>query len=471
MYARANKKQLLARSRLFIRQKYEFFANFVQIFVNLTISNGTALLQACISHVFGMRVEYMLAERTARYERGSRAWVMMRLASVTVGLGIAVMIIALAVADGFRQEISGSLRGLAADVVVSDVTGLMRQESEAVAPSEDFIARVAALDGVAALGRQVTLSGMAKSGDNVVGLQLKGIDSSYDTSWWRAHLTEGELPDVEAEHRSKELLLSATTARNLDVAVGDKVEMLFAADDNRARRDRFKVSGIYHTGMEEMDALLALADVRDVRRIVGWDKEQVSALDVMLEEGASADEVVEQLFQIIDSQYDAGDKSVGSLVASSIAERYPVVFDWLKAHRVNARVVIVVIMVVVLLNMAATMLIMVLDRTGMIGLLKALGMGNAAIRRMFLYRAVRLFAQGALWGNAIALLLLAVQAVWHPIALNPSGYMLAVLPVRVELWWWLMLNVGALVVTVVAMMLPLVMVAGVSPSESLKYKQ
>ena len=412
----------------------------------------------------------MLAERTARYEKGSRSTVMMRLASITVGLGIAVMIIALAVVAGFRQQINGALRGLMADVVVCDVTGLLRQEAESVAPSAEFVRQMGELSGIRSVAPQVVLGGMAKSGDNVAGLQIKGVDGSYDTSWWREVLVEGSLPDFNAEHRGKELLLSLATARLLDVGVGDKVEMLFAMGEERPRRDRFKVSGIYTTGLEEMDLKMALGDVRDVRRIAGWGDDEVSGYDVMLSEGASADEVSQAIFQLINRLDDEGDESVGTLVANDIRERFPVVFDWLKAHSINARVIIVIIMVVVVFNMTAAMLIMVLDRTAMIGSLKALGMRNGAIRRMFLYRAARLFALGALWGNVVALALVGVQALWHPVELDPSGYMLNELPVRVELWRVVLLNVGALVVTVVTMLLPSAMIARISPSESLKYK-
>lgn len=417
-----------------------------------------------------MKIEYMLAERTARYEKGSRSTVMMRLASVTVGLGIAVMIITLSVVAGFRQQINGALRGMMADMTICDVSGFMRQESEAVRPSEEFVREVEALRGVKSISPQVVLNGMAKSGDNVAGLQLKGIDAKYATEWWQSVIVEGSLPDVAAEHRGKELLLSEATAQKLDVAVGDKVEMLFAVGDERPRRDRFKVSGIYRTGLEEMDLRLAVADMRDVRRIAGWADDEVSGYDVMLDDGADAEAVSDEIFQIIDRRYDAGDESVGSLVVNSIRERFPVVYDWLKAHNINARVIIVIIMVVVLFNMAAAMLIMVLDRTAMIGSLKALGMRNGAIRRMFIYRAARLFVAGALWGNVVALVLVGVQAVWHPVELNPSGYMLTYLPVKVELWRVVLLNVGALAVTVVVMLLPSAMIARISPSESLKYK-
>ena len=155
----------------------------------------------------------MLAERTARYEKGSRSTVMMRLASVTVGLGIAVMIITLSVVAGFREQINGALRGMMADMTICDVSGFMRQESEAVVPSAEFVAEVGAIKGVRSVAPQVTLNGMAKSGDNVAGLQIKGIDTGYDTAWWQSVLLEGALPDLAAEHRGKELLLSEATAR------------------------------------------------------------------------------------------------------------------------------------------------------------------------------------------------------------------------------------------------------------------
>ena len=158
-------------------------------------------------------------------------------------------------------------------------------------------------------------------------------------------------------------------------------------------------------------------------------------------------------------------------MAVTLEMRYPVMYDWLKAHAVNARVIIAIMMIVALFNMTSAMLIMVLDRTGMIGTLKAAGMRNAAIRRIFLWRAAMLFVRGAAWGNAVGLGLAAVQILFRPVTLNPSGYMLSVLPVRVEAWWWAALNAGALAVAVAAMWLPSAIVARISPEESLKYKQ
>ena len=416
-------------------------------------------------------LEYMLARRMASSEGGSRAVVMTRIAVATVALGVAVMILSLAVMSGFRREINERLRGLTADVVVHDVSGLMASEAEPM-PHDESLSES---EGVRSVARYAVVSGMARSGDNIAALQLKGVGAEYDTLWWHSALVEGVLPDVGSENRTKMVALSLTSARELDVKVGDKVEMLFFGDDERPRRDRFKVCGIYSSGLEEMERLVALADIRDVARYRG-DGEQVSGYDVMFRgeavasSGRTARQVQGWLDKLTDAvaQYAVGGET--SPVAVGVAERYPVVFDWLKAHSVNAVVLIVIMMVVLLFNMSSALLIMVLDRTGMIGVLKAQGMRNTAVRRIFLYRSAMLFVRGALWGNAVALALIAVQSIWQPIKLDASGYMLSVLPIRLELWWWLVLNISAGVIAVVSMLLPSAIVSRIKPSESLKYR-
>ena len=413
-------------------------------------------------------LEYMLARRTAQSEGSERGVVMMRIAAVTVALGVAVMILTLAVFVGFRREISSSFRGLAADVSVMDVMSYGRSSMVVVEADSDFADQVAQLAQVESVAPYATVGCMVKSGDNVVGLQLKGITPDYPLEWWQSKIVEGSLPDLGSESRTKQLLLSQATALRLDVGVEDKIEVLYMDSDSKPRRDSFRVAGLYSTGMEEMDCSMALADIRDVRRLALWGEEQISGYDVMLSEGADAQTMVESIDELITELPD--DSGMISTIATTPAMRFPVVFDWFKAHTVIAQTVLIIMMVVLLFNMAAAMLIMVFDRIGMIGVLKAQGMRNGAIRRVFLYRAAILFVKGAAWGNVIGLVLVAVQAVWHPIKLDPEGYILSELPVSVSLWWWLLLNVATLAATVVAMVLPSTMVARIKPEQSLKYK-
>ena len=415
-----------------------------------------------------MNLEYMLARRSQQSDGVERGVVMMRIAAITVALGLAVMIITLAVFVGFRREITSDFRGFAADVAIIDVAGFGRSEAQTIQADPIFEQQVKELEGVASVAAYGSVGAMIKSGDNVVGLQLKGVDENYPLEWWREKLIEGSLPDMAAESRSKQLVISQSSARSLAVEVGDKIELLYLDGESKPRRDSFRIAGIYSTGMEEMDRTLALADVRDVRRLAGWASDQITGYDVMLYRAGDSPQVAEAIDEII---FDLPDESgATSAIAATTQMRYPVVFDWLKAHTMIAQTVVIIMMVVLLFNMAAAMLIMVFDRIGMIGVLKAQGMRNAAIRKVFLYRAALLFLKGAVWGNVIGLACVAVQAVWHPIKLDPDGYMLSHLPVGWELWWWALLNVAALAATVVVMVLPSAMVARIKPEQSLKYK-
>ena len=412
-------------------------------------------------------VEYLIAHRTAQSDRSQRSSVMTRIAVITVALGVAAILITLAVVRGFRREMYADLRGFNADISIVDVANL--SGSERMLPySEALVERCAAVEGVESIAPYVTVGGMAKCGDNVLGLQIKGIDADYDTSWWQSRIVEGRLPEFEAEQRGREILLSRSTASLLEVGVDDRVEMLFIEGGSRPRRDAFKVVGLFHTGLEEMDRAIALGDIRDVRRAASVGDNEVSGYDVVIASADRAERIAEALDEEIFLQAQGDDRFI-STVAATLQMRHPVIFDWMKAHTVIARAVIIIMMVVLLFNMAAAMLIMVFDRIGMIGVLKAQGMRTRAIRRVFLYRAALIFAQGALWGNVIGGVLIAVQWQWQVVRLNPSGYMLSVLPVDVG-WWWLWLNAGALAVAVAVMVLPSMLVAKVMPERSLRYK-
>ena len=414
------------------------------------------------------RLEYILAQRTARADGGSRGVVMMRIATLTVALALAVMIITLAVFTGFRRQISSDFRGFASDVVLFDVAALGRSEGAPIAGDESVKRWIAEQKEVESVSEYAAVGCMIKNGDKVVGLQIKGIGTDCDTEWWASHIKQGALPDLEAESRSKQLLISQSTARSLEVEVGDKLELLYLDSGTSPRRDSFRVAGIYSTGMEEMDRSMALADIRDVRRLAGWGDEMIKGYDIMLRRADDAERVARRIDDEIAQLPD--DNPLMNTLATTIEERYPVVFDWLKAHTIIAQTILIIMMVVLLFNMAAAMLIMVFDRIGMIGVLKAQGMRNKAIARIFLYRAALLFARGAAWGNAVGLAFIAVQAVWHPIKLDPEGYMLSELPVSIGLGWWALLNIATLAITVAVMVLPSMMVARIKCEESLKYK-
>lgn len=411
-----------------------------------------------------LNLEFFIARRTARTSPENRPGVMSRIAVVSVAVSVAVMLVALAVILGFKREVTTRMVGFSAPVEVIDGAGIYAAESRPVAATARFEALLRAVDGVQRATPYAVKSGIVRTRDAMEGVALKGVDGSYDWSFFAGRLTEGRLPRVGDSLRTKELLLSARTARLLGVHAGDKVEMLFVAGDERPRRDRFKVSGLYSTGMEELERT-ALTDLRNVQRLSGWSSGEVSGYDLFLGDVRQADRLAEA---VNDALLRSDLPETDGVVAVSVGERYPAVFDWLKAHDVNAAVVIAVMVAVAFFNMASALLILVLERTRMIGLLKAMGMENRRICRIFLYRAAFIVGRGLLWGNLAAGLLCWLQARFHLLRLDPAGYMLSEVPVAVSAGWWLAVDVAAAGAILALLLVPAAFVARIRPDEAIK---
>ena len=411
-----------------------------------------------------LNLEFFIARRTARTSPENRPGVMSRIAVVSVAVSVAVMLVALAVILGFKREVTARMVGFSAPVEVIDGAGIYAAESRPVAATARFEALLRAVDGVQRATPYAVKSGIVRTRDAMEGVALKGVDGSSDWSFFAGRLTEGRLPRVGDSLRTKELLLSARTARLLGVHAGDKVEMLFVAGDERPRRDRFKVSGLYSTGMEELERT-ALTDLRNVQRLSGWSSGEVSGYDLFLGDVRQADRLAEA---VNDALLRSDLPETDGVVAVSVGERYPAVFDWLKAHDVNAAVVIAVMVAVAFFNMASALLILVLERTRMIGLLKAMGMENRRICRIFLYRAAFIVGRGLLWGNLAAGLLCWLQARFHLLRLDPAGYMLSEVPVAVSAGWWLAVDVAAAGAILALLLVPAAFVARIRPDEAIK---
>lgn len=389
---------------------------------------------------------------------------MARIAVAAVAVSVAAMLVSLAVMLGFRREVTARMIGFAAPVAAIDAAGVYAAESQPIVATARLGALLRSVEGVRAVTPYAVKSGIVRTREAMEGVALKGVDGSYDWSFFADRLTEGRLPRVGDSVRTKELLLSAGTARLLDVHEGDKVEMLFVAGDERPRRDRFKVAGLYSTGMEELERT-ALTDLRDVQRLSGWSPAEISGYDLRIDDVRQAERAAEAVNAAL---LRADLPEADGIAAVSVGERFPAVFDWLKAHNVNAAVIIAVMVAVAFFNMASALLILVLERTRMIGLLKAMGMESRRIRRIFLYRAAFIVGRGLLWGNLAAGALCWLQLRFRLLRLDPSGYMLSEVPVAVGAGWWLAVDAAAAAAILALLLLPATLVARIRPDEAIK---
>lgn len=408
-----------------------------------------------------------IARRTARSGPGSNAGVMERIAVISVALSIAVMLLSVAVMMGFKREVARKMAGITGHVVLSDLRGSLALDATPLRRTPHLEELMADIPGFRSAAPYALKGGIVRTDETVEGITLKGVDASYPWQTYRAWLTEGELPRIGDTVRTKEILLSRNLARRLQAAVGDKIEMLFVERDELPRRDRFKVSGIYASGMDEMDNLLVLTDLRNVQRLARWSADEVSGYEILLDDpehaGRYADELDELLF------LDEADETL-NLAALSVQQRYPNVFDWLKAHDVNTAVILAIMLAVSFFNMATALLILVLGQVRTIGLLKAFGMRNTTLRRIFLYRAAFVALRGLAWGNLIGVGCCLLQASFHLVRLNPEGYLLSEMPVALSFGHWALLNAGFLAAIVALLLLPASIVATVKPSEAIRYE-
>lgn len=408
-----------------------------------------------------------IARRTARSETGKNAGVMERIAVLSVALSIAVMLVAIAVMMGFKREISRKMAGFAGHVVMTDIRSIQRLDATPVRRTEHLETLVRSVPQFVAAAPYALKGGIVRTEETVEGVTLKGVDSAYDWRIYREWLVEGELPRVGDSIRTKDILLSRSLARRLDAAIGDKIEMLFVENGEQPRRDRFKVTGIYASGMDEMDKALILTDLRNIQRLARWRPDEVMGYEITT---ANLDEA-ETFAETLDERLflDDSDETI-NLTANSVQRLYPNVFDWLKAHDVNALVILVIMLTVSFFNMATALLILVLGHTRTIGLLKTFGMRNGQLRRIFLYRAGFIALRGLAWGNAVGLGICLLQSLTHIVKLDPEGYLLSEVPIALNWGQWAMLNLGFMAAIVALLVIPASIVSTVKPEKSIRYE-
>ena len=403
-----------------------------------------------------MNLAFFIARRTAQRTPENKPGVMERIAVISVALSVAVMLLAMAVIMGFKQEVSRKVAAFSGHAVVNGVRGVGTLDSAPVRRSARAEELIRTTEGFVSLAPYAVKGGIVRTADAVQGVMLKGVDGDYDWSSFGQWLVEGELPRVGDSVRTKDILLSRGMAEKLMLGVGDKVEMLFVETGDRPRRDRFKVAGIYSSGMDEMDDAVIMTDLRNVQRLADWSDGEISGYEIFTSDLAGADDFARRLGRTL--LYDDADDTA-NLAVSSVTELYPNIFDWLKAHDVNA-----------FFNMTSALLILVLERTRMIGLLKAFGMRNATLREVFLWRAAFVTLRGLAWGNAAGLAVCLVQKYFHVVKLSSEGYLLSEVPVALGWGWWLALNAGVVAAIVALLVVPACIVSTVKPDESIRYE-
>lgn len=396
---------------------------------------------------------------------------MMPVARVAVALSVAVMVITLAVILGFKREVESKLTALSGQLILSSIEGGGAPTAlRPIARNEEFVRvveRVAREAGVSVerSAPYVSRGAILRTDEFIDGVVLKGLSAEADMRLFEEGLLEGELPDFGAPTASRGVVISKLLAAEAGFEVGDRVELLITSEGGDVRRDLYKVGAIYTQGLGDAERRFIICDMRNVQRVNGWSESQVSGYEFWLSALDRAPELcdetnLEMLFC----------KGAESVAAYSVQGLYPSVFDWLAAHDVNAMVVISIMLIVAAFNIITVLLILVLERTQLIGILKVLGMSNRRIRRIFLFRALSIAVWGILWGNGVAILLCFVQQRFSLVKLDEAGYMLSSVPIDLSAEWILLLNASVVAMIALLVILPTRMVSAIEPSKALKFE-
>ena len=383
-----------------------------------------------------------------------------------IAIGLAVMIVAVAVVVGFKHEVRDKVVGIGSDIAITNFDAQKSYETMPIAAGDSLMEALRAQQGVKHVQRYSTKPGMIMTDDNFLGMVLKGVSQEYDWTFLRKHLQEGEIPVFSDSASTNRTLISRTIANKLHLKLGDKLYTYYISGDN-VRARRLEVAGIYQTNFSIYDDMFLLTDLYTVNRLNAWQKDQVSGIELEVTDPAQLEAIKEGIRTQVDM---VKDKYGGTYYTQSVEEQNPQIFAWLDLLDMNVWVILILMTGVAGFTMISGLLIIILERTNLIGVLKALEADNLAIRKVFLSFSVFLIGKGMLWGNVIGLAFVGVQSFFRTFKLDPTTYYVDSVPVEFNVWWWVLLNVCTLVVSVLMLVGPSYLIAHIHPAKSIRFE-
>ena len=426
-----------------------------------------------------MNFSLFIANRFVSSRATSFTRTIINIAVFAVALSMVVMVVATSLISGFQQEINKKIFGFWGHIQITDVNVNRNFESIPVDlfqpfyPSLDTVRRVqfyysnlpnASLQstkgGVKHIQAFAIKPGIIKTKNVIEGIVLKGVGQDYDWSFMQSYLQEGRILAKNDTNKVREILISQQTANRLNVTLNEKFIIFFVNKGAQSKRV-FQICGIYKTGLEEYDRKIALANIEDTQELLGWDRTQVSGFEVFLDDIADLQPI---------SEYIYAEKLPEKLYATTIREKFSGIFEWLDLQNINERVILGLMVFVAIINMMTALLILILERTNMIGILKCLGTSDWVIRKIFIYHAAYILLVGLFWGNLIGLSLCWLQKTFRWIKLTEADYYLSYAPVEISFNTVLMLNGLTLFVTLLFLLIPSWLVTKVTPIKAIQFK-
>ncbi len=411
-----------------------------------------------------MNYELFLAKRiiAAKQYKSSISSPIIKIAILAIAVGMVVMMIAIATGFGLQQKIREKLSGFNGHIQITNFDNNNSEITlEPVSKNQEFYPEFKNVSDIKNVQVFATKGGIIRTETDFEGIIFKGVAKDYDWTFFEEYLVEGKIPDFYGEV-SNDVLISKEISNRLNINLGDKFNILFVKENpSKAPWIRVvKVVGIYNSGFQEFDENFVIADIRHIQKMNRWTEDEVGGFEVLINDfkdiKIKSDEVYTQTASTLNSQ--------------SIMDKYPGIFEWISLFDNNIYLIIVIMILVAGINMITALLVLILERTQMIGILKALGSNNVSIRKVFLYNAAYLVLKGLFWGNLIGLTILFIQKYFGVITLNPETYYVSEAPVYLDFWYIILLNIGTLLLCLIMLIIPTLIISKIDPVKSIKFE-
>ena len=401
--------------------------------------------------------ELAFARRIVFRNQRSVSRLVVLLAVISISLGVAVMEVSISIAVGFKSTIKEKVAGFGSHIQVGNLLGDLDSEISPLPAENEFIDQIKAMPEVVSIAPFIMLPAMIKSESTLEGIVIKGVDTTYDWTFFAAGMQAGIIPDYSGKEQSQDILLSQSLADLLDVEVGSKARIYFLGEKPKIRP--VTIAGVFSTGIAEFDAVSVICDYRVLQQVLRWDEDEVAGFEVKLTSIDHLDTKSEEIRDLLPPQYDA----------YPISSIYPEIFDWLDLQDQNVLAILVLMLIIAIINMTSVVLILIIERTQTIGLLKSLGLSNLRVKKIFIYNALFLISAGVIIGNLLAFGIIASQYWLEWAKLDSENYFVAVVPVAWAWGWFALVNLGVILLCTVFMFLPAWTITRISPAQALRF--
>lgn len=409
-----------------------------------------------------MNFEYFLAKRiiSTKSYKNSISGPIIKIGIAAIALGVIVMLISIATGLGMQHEIKNKISAFNGDISIYNFQSVNYEDSNIPLDfDENLYNKIINTEGITKVQKIATKFGLIRTSEDFDGVFFKGVDENYDLNRIRKFLIEGDFPNI-SNSISNKVIVSKLLAKRLKLNVGDSFQMLFSRNSESSAVRKFEIAGIFSSGFNELDSKYIIGDLSHVQKINKWSDDQIGNLEVFIDNYENLDLLTNKIYSITPSTVNV----------QSIRDKYYSIFDWIKLFDKNMIAIIIIMIIVASINIITVLIVLILERTNMIGVLKSLGSTNTSLRKFFIYNSLYIVSLGLLIGNSVGLILIYLQKKYELISLDSEIYYVSSVPMHYDLYYIIGLNILTFFICFLVIILPSSLISNISPTKAVKYQ-